>query len=58
MPDLSSRAGARRSIGLDMDALMREKETFKNEIIVFDLHKTTSGTRARGVTNPGKTVSN
>ncbi len=33
MPDLSSKGAAQKSIGLDMDALMREKEEFKKQIL-------------------------
>jgi len=33
MPDLSSRGAAQKSIGLDMDALKREKEEFKKLIL-------------------------
>jgi nitrite reductase (cytochrome c-552) len=33
IPDISSKTGAQKAIGLDMDALIREKETFKKEIL-------------------------
>jgi nitrite reductase (cytochrome c-552) len=33
MPDLSSKASAQKSIGLDMEALIREKEEFKKQIL-------------------------
>jgi len=33
VPDISSKANAQRSIGLDMDALIREKEEFKKQIL-------------------------
>jgi len=33
IPDISSKSGAQKSIGLDMEALVREKEAFKKEIL-------------------------
>ena len=33
VPDISSKAGAQKAIGLDMDALIKEKETFKSQIL-------------------------
>jgi nitrite reductase (cytochrome c-552) len=33
MPDLSSKGAAQKSIGLDMEALRREKEEFKKLIL-------------------------
>ncbi len=33
VPDISSKAAAQRSIGLDMESLIREKEQFKKEIL-------------------------
>jgi len=33
VPDISSKAGAQKAIGLDMDALIKEKEAFKQQIL-------------------------
>jgi nitrite reductase (cytochrome c-552) len=33
VPDISTKAGAQKAIGLDMDALIKEKETFKKQIL-------------------------
>ena len=33
VPDISSRAAAQKSIGLDMESLIREKEEFKKQIL-------------------------
>jgi nitrite reductase (cytochrome c-552) len=33
IPDISSKSGAQKAIGLDMETLVREKETFKKEIL-------------------------
>jgi nitrite reductase (cytochrome c-552) len=33
LPDLSSRAGAQKTIGLDMETLIREKEEFRKQVL-------------------------
>ena len=33
VPDISSKSGAQKAIGLDMEALIREKETFKQQVL-------------------------
>ncbi|MBE0667272.1 MAG: ammonia-forming cytochrome c nitrite reductase subunit c552, partial [Bacteroidales bacterium] len=33
IPDITSKSAAQRTIGLDMEKLIREKEEFKNEIL-------------------------
>ena len=35
IPDISSKTGAQKAIGLDMDALIKEKEIFKQQVLPF-----------------------
>jgi nitrite reductase (cytochrome c-552) len=33
VPDISTKAGAQKAIGLDMEALIKEKETFREQVL-------------------------